>query len=222
MATCAGNSYILQQAQLTAIPNPIDTRLYAPADKLAVRRKFNLPADKKILLFAAAKLSDTRKGMAYFIAACHLLQQQGVDIDIVLFGGKPDDLLVHKIPFTIHNSGYLQTPEDIAATYAACDVFVIPSLEDNLPNTIMEAMACGTPCVGFNAGGIPEMIDHKINGYVADYKSAESLAGGIRWVLSDADYPALSGKAVEKVRSYYAEWIVAGEYTELYESILTS
>ena len=72
--------------------------------------------------------------------------------------------------------------------YNAADLFVLPSLEDNLPNTIMEAMACGVPCVGFKSGGIPEMIDHRKNGYVAEYKSAEDLAEGMRWVLSEADY----------------------------------
>ena len=64
----------------------------------------------------------------------------------------------------------------MVAAYSCADLFVIPSLEDNLPNTIMESMACGTPCVGFEIGGIPEMIDHRVNGYVANYKDAGDLA----------------------------------------------
>ena len=79
--------------------------------------------------------------------------------------------------------------------YNAADVLVTPSLQENLPNTIMEALSCGIPCVGFDIGGIPEMIDHKSNGYVAEYKSAEDLARGIRWVLEEADYPAICRNA---------------------------
>ena len=72
--------------------------------------------------------------------------------------------------------------------YNAAWLFAIPSLQDNLPNTIIEAMLCGTPVVGFNTGGIPEMIDHKVNGYLAEYKSANDLAKGVEWVLSAMAY----------------------------------
>jgi glycosyltransferase involved in cell wall biosynthesis len=84
----------------------------------------------------------------------------------------------------------------------------------------MESMSCGTPCVGFNTGGIPEMIDHKVNGYVANYKDAEDLANGIRWVLEDADYAQLSQNARKKVEEHYRESIVANQYKKLYEQLL--
>ena len=100
-------------------------------------------------------------------------------------------------------------------------MFLIPSLEDNLPNTIMEAMACGTPCVGFNTGGIPEMIDHKTNGYVANYKDAEDLANGICWVLEKANYEQLSQNARQKVVENYSEDVVAKRYLTLYKSLLS-
>jgi glycosyltransferase involved in cell wall biosynthesis len=104
--------------------------------------------------------------------------------------------------------------------YNAADLFVIPSLEENLPNTIMESMSCGTPCVGFNVGGIPEMIDHKQNGYVAEYKNPKDLAEGINWVLNKANYNNLSSNARKKVESTYSEVIVAKQYIELYESLI--
>ena len=68
--------------------------------------------------------------------------------------------------------------------YSAVDVFVTPSLADNFPNTIVESMACGTPVVGFNVGGIPDLIKHKVTGYLAEYKNANDLSAGIEWVLS--------------------------------------
>ncbi len=103
--------------------------------------------------------------------------------------------------------------------YAAADVIVVSSLEDNLPNMVMEAMACGTPVVGFDNGGIPEMIDHRENGYVADYRSAESLARGIRWVLENNTTGTLSQNARQKVLDTYAEEVIARQYKELYQSL---
>ena len=103
--------------------------------------------------------------------------------------------------------------------YNAVDIFVTPSLEDNLPNTVMEAMACGTPCVGFNTGGIPEMIDHLHNGYVAAYKSAEDFANGIYWTLTDPGYPSLAEQACRKAVAYYSENTVARRFIELYNKL---
>ena len=96
---------------------------------------------------------------------------------------------------------------------------VTPSLEENLPNTIMEAMACGIPCVGFNVGGIPEMIDHLHNGYVAQYKSSEDFANGIYWTLTEPDYPSLSEQACRKAISHYSENVVAKKYIDLYNKV---
>ena len=96
------------------------------------------------------------------------------------------------------------------------------SLEDNLPNTIMEAMACGTPCVGFATGGIPEMIDHLHNCYVAGYKSASDIAKGIKWMLFQEPYEGLSQAAVRKVRECYGERAVARRYIEVYNKSLST
>ena len=108
---------------------------------------------------------------------------------------------------------------DMENIYNAVDLFVIPSLEENLPNMIMEAMACGVPCVGFNVGGIPEMIDHLHNGYVARYKSSEDFANGIHWILTDPEYDELSAQACRKVLGNYSESIIAKKYTDLYNKV---
>ena len=91
---------------------------------------------------------------------------------------------------------------------------------ENLPNTIMEAMACGIPCVGFNIGGIPEMIDHQQNGYVAEYCSSADLARGTQWTLQEDEYPKLSESSREKVMNSYSEEIEAKQYTQLYRNLL--
>lgn len=109
---------------------------------------------------------------------------------------------------------YISSPEEMAMMYAAADVFVTPSLQDNLPNTIAEAMSCGTPCVGFNVGGIPEMIDHLQNGYVAQYKDVNDLAEGIQYVLTHDMREA----ALHKAASAYGETHVAQKHINVYES----
>ena len=107
----------------------------------------------------------------------------------------------------------------LADIYNAVDLYVTPSLEENLPNTIMEAMACGVPCVGFNVGGIPEMIDHLQNGYVAEYKSAEDFAKGIYWALTNPGYSELSEQAARKAVANYSEGIIAKRYIEVYNKV---
>ena len=122
-------------------------------------------------------------------------------------------------PFRVYPLDFVRDDHRLVDIYNAVDIFVTPSLEDNLPNTIMEAMACGTPCVGFNTGGIPEMIDHLHNGYVAAYKSAEDFANGIYWTLTDPGYPSLAEQACRKAVAYYSENTVARRFIELYNKL---
>ena len=216
----AKKSSLLEGASFTSIPNPIDTYVFKPLVKKDSRKRFQLPKDKFLLLFAAAKLSDRRKGAAYLIEACSILKQYYTDkIEIVLMGNGSEELC-QALPFKVNSLGYISDTSTMVAAYSCADLFVIPSLEDNLPNTIMESMACGTPCVGFEIGGIPEMIDHRVNGYVANYKDAGDLANGIQWVLEHEDRLALSDACVKKVQENYTEEVVAKQYTALYEKLL--
>jgi glycosyltransferase involved in cell wall biosynthesis len=93
-------------------------------------------------------------------------------------------------------------------------------LQDNLPNTIVEAMSCGTPCVGFNVGGIPEMISHELDGYVARYRDSQDFAHGIIWCLDDSCLATLRQKARADALNTYSESAVASRYQEIYRSLL--
>jgi glycosyltransferase involved in cell wall biosynthesis len=213
-------SNLLKNASIVSIPNPIDTGIFQPVDKSKARKIFHLPLNKQLILFASAKLSDTRKGAMYLMESCKILQSRGVNsFEIVLTGNQSEEL-ASNLSFPVHELGYISEEKSMAMLYSCVDLFLIPSLEDNLPNTIMEAMACGTPCVGFSTGGIPEMIDHKINGYLAAYKNAEDLATGIVWVLNNAEPQQMSEACIRKVQNMYAENVVAGQYTSLYKSLL--
>ena len=222
IANEAKKSALFNEANIVSIPNPIDTTLYTKKSKSDARKSSGLPFNKKLILFGACKVTDTRKGFDYMKSSCDLLFEQKryaqEDLQIVVFGDKTNEI-ESLLPYPVLNVGYINDVQTMVNLYNAVDLFLIPSLEDNLPNTIMEAMACGTPCVGFNTGGIPEMIDHKQNGYVAEYKSAEDLATGINWVLQEADYPVLSDNARKKAESTYSETIVAKQYMELYKRL---
>lgn len=213
-------SALLRQAEFHSIPNPIDRDVFQSVDRDQARESFALPLDKCLILFAAAKLSDDRKGANYLLEACRILKETTtLPIEVVLMGSSSEEL-IEAFPFPVNELGYISEDRKKVMAYGGADLFVSPSLEDNLPNTIMEAMACGTPCVSFDTGGIPEMIDHKANGYVARYKDPEDLAAGILWVLENREQRALSSACLEKVKQSYSESVVAGQYINLYEALL--
>ena len=219
METMARKSLLTQGQNFTNIPNAIDTEVFKPMDKSSVRKKYNLPQDKKLLLFGAMNINDKRKGIDYLIAACKHLSDTypdlGKEIGIVVFGSNTAQY-ASLFPFPCFPLPYINKESELAEIYSAVDLFVTPSLQDNLPNTIMESMACGTPCVGFNIGGIPEMIDHLSNGYVAKYQSSDDLAEGILFVLNNPDYDQLSTNARTKVLEHYSESVIAKRYGDIY------
>ena len=217
LAGLCAKSRIAEGHKVVSIPNPIDTKAYAPADKAAARRKLGLPADKKLILFCSVKTTDIRKGMKYFQDCCRILRENSADDMEVLILGKDGEALGATLALPSRALGYVGGGCSLADFYNAADVFVTPSLQENLPNTIMESLSCGVPCVGFEIGGIPEMIDHMSNGYVARYKSAEDLARGISWVLNEADYQALCRNARDKAVGSYSEKVVARQYISLFK-----
>ena len=210
----AAKSPLTAGHQVVSIPNPIDTAVYTPMDKREARHRLNLPEDKKIVLFAAVKASDRRKGMDYLAEASHIMAQQHDDILFLIAGNDGEELGKH-LSLPARSLGYV-APQDMPGVYNAADLFVTPSLQENLPNTIMEAMACGTPCVGFHTGGIPEMISHGTNGYVAAYRAADDLAEGILRILFGNDAGLFSSEARRKVVEEYSQEKIAQRYRQLY------
>lgn len=220
MADLAHSSKLAEGHRVVNIPNAIDTELFCPADKAVARKEFNLPEDKQLLLFGCQRITDERKGFSLLVDALQIIKKEHPElsnkVEIVVVGGDSDKV-ADMLSFNIIPVSYVSDPQKMVQLYNAIDIYVTPSLQDNLPNTIVESMACGIPCVGFNVGGIPEMIDHKENGYVAEYKNAQDFADGIIWALS-ADYSSLSSNARSKAVKTYSESAVARKYTEIYEN----
>ena len=218
----ASQSALLNGHTIVDIPNPINTGLFKPQNALVARSRMGLPTDKKVILFGSVNITDKRKGIDYFIESCKLLAEMHPELKeelgVVVYG-KNSEQLKPLIPFQVFPLDFISNEKDLVNIYNAVDLYVTPSLEENLPTTIMEAMACGVPCVGFNVGGIPEMIDHLHNGYVAEYKSAEDLANGVIWTLNESEYRTLSEEACRKAASNYSESTIAKKYIDIYNKI---
>ncbi len=219
-------SFLLKDFPVTVIPNTLDIGLYKPGEKKAARIKLNLPVDKLLILFGTMTVKDKRKGFDLLRLGLLKLYNDHVSLrdklEIIVFGSaKLDEGL--DIPFKINFLGRLKNDEEIALSYNSADVFVAPSIEDNLPNTVMESLACGTPVVAFNIGGMPDMILHKQNGYLALPQSIGDLSDGIYWLLQGI----LGGKkfqltARDKVINNFTPEIVSEKYKQVYKSILTT
>lgn len=192
------------------INNCIPSALFHPTDMQQARTSLGLPQDKRLLLFCSQKVTDERKGIKYLVEALQQLHED--DLHLLIVGKNSEQIpLPDGIKATCFGSVNEKT---MPMLYNAADAFITPSLQDNLPNTIAEAMSCGTPCVGFDIGGIPEMIDHMKNGYVAHYRDAADLAEGIRFVLSHDLREAARHKAADA----YGETHVAQQYIKLYQT----
>lgn len=223
LAAEAKRSRLVDGQVVTSVPNPLNTQVYYRQERQMARRTLRLPLDKRLIVFVAQRVTNVNKGMSYLAEACQKLvakyPEMRQSVGVAILGGYAEDF-AEDLELPVYPLGYVDDEKKIVDVYNAADVFVLPSLSENLPNTIMEAMACGLPCVGFNVGGIPEMIDHRKNGYVAIYKDANDLARGIRWVLFESDYESLSRQAIQKVCQTYSQQSVALRYIEVYNQAL--
>ncbi len=200
------------------IPNSLNPLIFKENNRQTIRENLSFNNDSKVILFVAAHITDKRKGIGLLIDALKILKDNTdyKNLCLLIVGEVRDDKIFEVLDMPILRAGYVTLESEMIKFYTAADVFVTPSLEENLPNTIMESMACSTPCVGFKVGGIPEMIDHKVNGFVANADNSKSLADGLDWVLN-RDLRAL---ARAKVELKYEEKHVVNQYRTLYQKLL--
>lgn len=224
LADIARRAPLLKGHPVHSIPNPIDTNFFVSKDKAKARQELGLPQDKKILLFVAYKATDPNKGIQYLRQALEQLYDQDAawtDQLVLVPVGREASTLQGTFPCTLYPMEYVSNEETMRKLYDAADVLLMPTLMDNLPNTVVEAMACATPCVAFRVGGLPQMVTPGVDGYLAKYKDATDLASGIKEVLNSPNYPAMAKAAREKAVSAYSEQVVAQRFIDLYERLLT-
>lgn len=210
----AKKSEIFKNVKIHYIPNSLNSEIFSPKNKNYSKDLLNLPQDKKVVLFAAESISNNRKGFLYLKRAFERIE----DSNIVLcaIGSKKNSLESIK---NVVELGPINDEILMAVAYSAADVFVIPSLMDNLPNTVLESLFCGTPVIGFPVGGIRDMIQDGENGFLAEEISVDSLVLTLNKFLTNAncfDRERIRQNALNK----YATAIQSERYIDLFRSIL--
>ncbi|MCU0353117.1 MAG: glycosyltransferase family 4 protein [Cytophagales bacterium] len=220
MGQAAKQSSLFGAKRVEVIANGIDMATFHPIDRLTARRLLNLPTDKHLILLGASNVHDTRKGMHLLPPAFGELKNMGLQesVELMVFGEGARE--ISEWGFKVNALGKLHDDIALVLAYSAADVFVAPSLEDNLPNTLVEALACGTPCIAFEIGGIPDIIDHHVNGFLAAPRDSHSLADGIRWVLTEADEAVLRQQSRLKAEQAFDQNIQAQRHATLYSELL--
>ena len=201
LLSCVRDSALMQTWPSFRIPNLIDTCQWYPHDVAFARLFHNLSADKTYLLFGVSgDLGEQHKGFDLLLQALrelpHLTDTR--DIELLLFGSKYTPVF-SDLPYPVRFLGSFRSEHDLQLLYSAVDVMLVPSRQDNFPNTCLESLACGTPVVAFNTCGLPDLIDHKNSGYLARAFDPVDFAVGISWILTHNDPSTLSRQAASSV-----------------------
>lgn len=186
---CVNKSNLLKKFSNIVIPNTLDENTFKKIDKSISRRILNLDKNKIYICFGALNSTTTEyKGWKYLRETIYQLEKIDDklknDIELIIFGSSYSEE-VENLPFNVNFLGSFSDEVSLSLIYNSADLFVAPSIEDNLPNTVLESLHCGTPVIAFDIGGMPDMIEHKKNGYLAKYKDSSDLANGILWSLEN-------------------------------------
>lgn len=223
LAGCARESILFAQSPVNVIPNCVDTaRTWRPIARDAARTVLGLPPDRKLILFGADRgVADPRKGGDLLREAVDRAVSRGPhSCELMIYGqDKPKD--AENWPCPVHWLGQVRDDRVLAQAYSAADLMVVPSRQDNLPNTAVEAQACGTPVVAFNVGGLPDIVTHRETGWLAKPFDADDLAEGIIWLLADEGrHAVISAAARNQAVERFSEPVIAAKYIEVYRKVI--
>ncbi len=184
---CAKEALLTKNKPVFYIPNILDNTIFKPYDKNVAKAFLNIDSNDIVIAFGAVNVTNAYKGWSYLTQSLSIFKNQNKhkDVTILIFGSGHNQNIIDAIPFKIKFMGYLNDEYSTALVYNAADVFIAPSLAEAFGYVIFESLNCGTPVVGFDVGGIPDMIQHKQNGYLAKYKNAEDLTDGINYCLDN-------------------------------------
>ncbi|MEI7451813.1 MAG: glycosyltransferase [Candidatus Falkowbacteria bacterium] len=218
----AKNSIMLKKYDIKIIPYGLDDNIFKPINRIDCRNILSIDGSKKVILFGATNgIKDPRKGFDYLKKAVDSLVATDPKLNdewmVVFFGCQEPEGFKFSIPYKF--LGAINDHNFLPTVYSSADVFVAPSLQDNLPNTILEALGCGVPVVSFNVGGIPDMIDHKQNGYLAKYLDNDDLANGLKFVLNNEHIDDLRSSALLKFKNNFTIDLMVRRYQDLFRKI---
>ena len=223
LADCVKSSALLGGRPVAVIPNPLDTRQFQPWPKKLARQMLGLPPDAPLVLFGAiGGGADPRKGWDLLQPALVRIANELPSVESVIFG-QSEPVNPPRLGLPMHWMGRLNDDVTLALLYSAADVMVVPSRQENLPQSGTEAQACGCPVVAFNCTGLPDVVVHGKTGYLAAPYDVEELANGILWVLEDRErYSHLSDAARTRAVSLWAPEVVVPQYLGVYQQAIES
>jgi len=228
LAEQARASAVFSRHRVEVIPNSVETDLFRPRNKRLAREALDLPADRFIILFGAQDAKERRKGynelceaIGFFLSGLTAGRRSPGGQPLVLMFGE-DSSAEWSLPLERRFVGTIHDDRRLALVYSAADIFALPSLEDNLPNTVLEAMACGTPSVGFPVGGVPDMVRPGVTGFLAPLVSARAFAHALSQAYADpARLEALSIRCTDAARREYNQPLQAHRYKHLFMELVS-
>ena len=181
LAEVAKRGSLLERFPISDIPHGINTEVFSPQDPSIARAALELPQNAKVVLFIAVSTATRRKGFVYLAEALSGLKEIPNLLLVSMGHGKPT---IHSDIAHLH-LGHIDNDRILSLIYSSAEIFAMPSLEDNLPNCVLESMSCGTPVVGFKVGGIPEMVRPGVTGLLVPPQDVKALRSAIRELLQD-------------------------------------
>lgn len=227
LADCAKQSVMFRHSRIEVIPYGIETDVYTPRDRVSARVSLGLPVDGFFFLFGAASLKDRRKGIHVLYEAVRICRSDPAfesalldgQIRFLSYGWNPAQQDSEGPP--VNNLGYVADPEKMAMIYAASDIYICPTLEDNLPNTILESLGCGRPVIGSDVGGVSDLVRHAVNGLLVPPNDPDALSDAMLRVMKSPDVMAAwSIAAREGVEANHSLKHQAESYVKLYQDLL--
>ncbi|MEP0911417.1 glycosyltransferase family 4 protein [Leptolyngbya sp. GB1-A1] len=212
---------MLNQFPIHHIPNGVDTQSYQPLDRLLCRSALGIPLNKKVLMFGAESLKDSRKGGDLLFSALQSLPNSLKAETILLVFGNSGESLAEGLEIPVISLGYVSSDRIKSIAYSAADLFIFPTRADNLPLVLQESMACGTPMVSFKIGGVPDLVRPGVTGYLASPEDSNDFCNGIVQLLEDEDLrDRMSQNCREIALKEYALETQAKRYIDLYQQVL--
>lgn len=223
MAERAASSSLFAESRIEIIPNGVDLVRFKPTDQRTARDILGLPRDKKLILFGVGgDISDPNKNMRLlkqvFISLRQMQRLEGIEL-VVVGSGRPDAL--GDTGVAIRHLGHFQDEISLSLVYSSADVVVVPSRQENLPNMVMEAAACARPVVAFRVGGMTDLIEDRVSGYLATPYDPADFAAGIAWTLETSQRaPGMGLEARRKTEAEFDIRRVAAKYLSLYQELV--
>lgn len=215
---CQGlkESSLFKDKQCYVIPNVIPSDSYRKLNKVEIKKAFGFPEDKIILGFGAAygiNNPKSVKGTYYLLDA--LKKIKNTDSYFMVIFGDAREEFTSQVPINFFSAGFISNTKILSLLYNACDIFICPSLVENLPNTCLESIFCGVPVVAFNSGGTKDIVVHKETGYLATPYNTDEIIDGVEWCSNNL--AALSDNCLSKAKSDFDETNIINEYKRIYE-----